>query len=136
MKTNRLAGFCKGWRSDRVMLKLSKRFTFYDVWLWGLAGTSHSKPSLWSSPLTLMHWREFNELNFFSSLPVQGLPHWCLQLITSTADFIRHFPHMSAVGATSSTRDHCCWGRRDRRMWRWGNGKRTEATRNRAALAA
>ena len=60
------------------MLKLSKRFTFYDVWLWGLAGTSHSKPSLWSSPLTLMHWREFNELNFFSSLPAKGLLHLVL----------------------------------------------------------
>ena len=29
-----------------VMLKLGKRFTSYDVWLWVLAGTSHSKPSL------------------------------------------------------------------------------------------
>lgn len=46
VKTKGLAGFCKGWRPDGVMLKLGKRFTSYDVWLWVLTGTSHSKPSL------------------------------------------------------------------------------------------
>ena len=45
------------------------------------------------------HWRECNELHFISSLPVQGQPHWGLQLITGTTDFIRYFPHMSALGA-------------------------------------
>ena len=46
----------------------------------------------WSSPLALSHWRECNELYFISSLPSQGLPHCGLQLISSTAEFIRHFP--------------------------------------------
>jgi hypothetical protein len=31
-----------------------------------------------------------------------GLPHWGLQLVTGTADFIRNFPPMSAAG----TRQH------------------------------
>ena len=76
------------------MLQLGQRSSDRDVWLWVPAGTSHNQASPWSSPLTLSHWRECNELHFISSLPPQG---W--QLVTSTADFIRNFPPMSAVGA-------------------------------------
>jgi hypothetical protein len=94
---NRLAGF--GWRPDGVMLQLGQRSSERDVLLWVPSGISHNQVSPCSSPLTLSHWRECNELHFISSLPSQGLLHWGLQLITSTADFIRHFPHMSAVGA-------------------------------------
>ena len=42
----------------------------------------------------LSHWRECNELHF-----ITGLPPLSLQLITGTADFIRHYPPMSAMGA-------------------------------------
>ncbi len=56
--------------------------------------TSHSQASPWSSATSLSHWRECNELHFISSLPPGGM-----QLITGSADFIRHFPPMSAVGA-------------------------------------
>ena len=76
------------------MLQLGQRSSDRDVWLWVPAGTSHNQASPWSSPLTLSHWRECNELHFISSLPPQG---W--QLVTGTADFIRNFPPMSAVGA-------------------------------------
>jgi hypothetical protein len=76
------------------MLQLGQRSTERDVWLWVPAGTGHNQASLWSSPLALSHWRECNELHFISGLPPQGL-----QLITGTADFIRHFPAMSAMGA-------------------------------------
>jgi hypothetical protein len=76
------------------MLQLGQRSTERDVWLWVPNGTSHNQLSPWSSLLALSHWRECNELHFISSLPSQGL-----QLITGTADFIRHFPPMSAMGA-------------------------------------
>jgi hypothetical protein len=76
------------------MLQLGQRSSDRDVWLWVPAGTSHNQSSPWSSPLALSHWRECNELHFISSLPPGGM-----QLITGTADFISHFPHMSAVGA-------------------------------------
>ena len=67
------------------------------------SGTSHNQASPWSSALTLSHWQECNELHFISRLPAKGLPHWGLQLSTSTADFIRQIPHMSAVGARQPT---------------------------------
>jgi hypothetical protein len=86
--------FGKVTRPDGVMLQLGQRSSDRDVWLWVPAGTSHNQASPWSSPLALSHWRECNELHFISSLPPQGI-----QLITSTADFIRHFPAMSAMGA-------------------------------------
>jgi hypothetical protein len=86
--------FGKVTRPDGVMLQLGQRSSERDVWLWVPAGTSHTQPSPWSSPLALSHWRECNELHFISGLPPQGI-----QLITSTADFIRHFPPMSAMGA-------------------------------------
>ena len=76
------------------MLQLGQRSSDRDVWLWVPLGTSHNQVSPWSTPLTLSHWRECNELHFISSLPPQG---W--QLVTGTADFIRNFPPMSAVGA-------------------------------------
>jgi hypothetical protein len=79
------------------MLQLGQRSSERDVWLWVPAGTNHNQGSPWSSPLALSHWRECNELHFISSLPPQGI-----QLITGTADFIRHFPPMSAAG----TRQH------------------------------
>jgi len=86
--------FGKVTRPDGVMLQLGQRSSDRDVWLWVPAGTSHNQTSPWSTPLTLSHWRECNELHFISSLPPQG---W--QLVTGTADFIRNFPPMSAVGA-------------------------------------
>ena len=86
--------FGKVTRPDGVMLQLGQRSTERDVWLWVPAGTSHNQASPWSSPLALSHWRECNELHFISGLPPQGI-----QLITGTADFIRHFPPMSAMGA-------------------------------------
>ncbi len=86
--------FGKVTRPNGVMLQLGQRSTERDVWLWVPAGTSHNQASPWSSPLALSHWRECNELHFISSLPPQGI-----QLITGTADFIRHFPPMSAMGA-------------------------------------
>ncbi|MCX5969696.1 MAG: hypothetical protein NTV57_19090 [Cyanobacteria bacterium] len=86
--------FGKVTRPDGVMLQLGQRSTDRDVWLWVPAGTSHDQTSPWSSALGLTHWRECNELHF-----ITGLPPWGLQLITATADFIRHFPAMSAMGA-------------------------------------
>jgi len=56
-------------RPDGVMLQLGLRSTFYDVWLWRPAGTSHNKASPWSSFLALSHWRGCDELNFINSLP-------------------------------------------------------------------
>jgi hypothetical protein len=84
-------------RPDGQMLQLGQRSSERDVWLWVPAGTSHSQSSPWSSALALSHWRESNELHFIRSLPPQSL-----QLIIGTADFIRHFPPMSAMG----TRQH------------------------------
>ena len=46
------------------------------------------------SVLALTHERECNELHFIS-----GLLPLSIQLITGTADFIRHYPPMSAMGA-------------------------------------
>ncbi|MCX5969619.1 MAG: hypothetical protein NTV57_18700 [Cyanobacteria bacterium] len=91
--------FGKVTRPDGVMLQLGQRSTDRDVWLWVPTDTSHNQASPWSSPLALSHWRECNELHFISGLPPQGLPHWGIQLITGTADFIRHYPPMSAMGA-------------------------------------
>ena len=89
--------FGKVTRPDGVMLQLGQRSTERDVWLWVPSGTSHNQASPWSSALALSHWRECNELHF-----IDGLPPQSFQLITGTADFIRHFPPMSAVG----TRQH------------------------------
>jgi hypothetical protein len=86
--------FGKVTRTDGVMLQLGQRSTDRDVWLWVPAGTSHNQASPWSTPLTLSHWRECNELHFITSLPPGGM-----QLVSGSADFIRHFPPMSAVGA-------------------------------------
>jgi len=74
------------------MLQLGQRSSDRDVWLWVPSGTSHNQASPWSSPLTLSHWRESNELHFISSLPPGGM-----QLVSGSADFIRHFPPMSAA---------------------------------------
>jgi hypothetical protein len=86
--------FGKVTRPDGVMLQLGQRSSERDVWLWVPTGTGHNQISPWSSPLTLSHWRECNELHFISSLPPGGL-----QLVSGSANFIRHFPPMSAVGA-------------------------------------
>jgi len=86
--------FGKVTRPDGVMLQLGQRSSSHDVWLWLPSGTSHSQASPWISPFALSQWRECNELHFLTSLPPQGI-----QLITGTADFIRHFPPMSAMGA-------------------------------------
>jgi hypothetical protein len=91
--------FGKVTRPDGVMLQLGQRSTDRDVWLWVPSGTSHNQASPWSSPLALSHWKECNALHFISGLPSVGLPPQGIQLISSTADFIRHFPPMSAVGA-------------------------------------
>jgi hypothetical protein len=91
--------FGKVTRPNGVMLQLGQRSSERDVWLWVPAGTNHNQGSPWSSPLALSHWRECNELHFISGLPPGGLPPQGIQLITSTADFIRHFPPMSAMGA-------------------------------------
>jgi len=61
----------------------------------------------------LSYWRECNELHFIS-----GLPPVSCQLITGTADFIRHFPPMSAVG----TRQHTQQGPRLARSGGGGDG--------------
>jgi hypothetical protein len=54
------------------------------------------------SVFALSYWRECNELHFISGmLPVGVLPQG-IQLITGTADFIRHFQPMNAAG----TRQH------------------------------
>jgi len=85
--------FGKVSRPDGVMLQLGQRSTDRDVWL----GAHRHQPQP-SQPLVFSphphHWRECNELHFISGLPPQGL-----QLITGTADFIRHYPPMSAMGA-------------------------------------
>lgn len=81
-------------RPDGVMLQLCQRSSERHVWLWVSSGTSHTQASPWSSPLTLSHWRECNELDFISSLPPGGM-----QLVSGSADFIRNFPPMSAVCA-------------------------------------
>jgi hypothetical protein len=81
-------------RPDGVMLQLGQRSSDRDVWLWLPAGTSHNQASPWNAPLALSHWRECNELHFISSLPPGGT-----QLVSGSADFLRHFPPMSAVGA-------------------------------------
>jgi hypothetical protein len=83
--------------SDGVMLQLGQRSTDRDVWLWVPTGTSHSQNSPWTSALDLSQWRQSNELNF-----VVGGPAGDMQFLPASADFIRHFPHMSAVG----TRQH------------------------------
>jgi hypothetical protein len=79
------------------MLQLGQRSLAHDIWLWVPSGTSHSQASPWMSVFALSYWRECDELHFISGLPPGGL-----QLITGTADFIRHFPPMSAAG----TRQH------------------------------
>jgi hypothetical protein len=89
--------FGKVTRPDGVMLQLGQRSSDRDAWLWVPAGTCHNQASPWSSPLTLSHWRECNELHFISSLPPGGM-----QLVSGSADFTRHFPPMSAVGARCS----------------------------------
>jgi len=80
--------------ADGVMLQLGQRSTDRDVWLWVPTGTTHSQTSPWTLALGLSQWRESNELNF-----VVGGPAGDLQFLPASADFIRHFPHMSAVGA-------------------------------------
>jgi hypothetical protein len=80
--------------ADGVMLQLGQRSTDRDVWLWLPNGTSHSQTSPWTSALGLSQWKESNELNF-----VVGGPAGDMQFLPASADFIRHFPHMSAVGA-------------------------------------
>jgi hypothetical protein len=79
---------------DGVMLQLGQRSTDRDVWLWVPTGTSHNQASPWTSPLGLSQWEESNELNF-----VVGGPAGDVQFLPASADFIRNFPHMSAVGA-------------------------------------
>ncbi len=86
--------FGKVTRPDGVMLQLGQRSSGHDVWLWLPTGTSHSQASPWMSPFALSQWRECNELHFITGRAPQGI-----QLITGTADFIRHFPPMSAMGA-------------------------------------
>ena len=86
--------FGKVTRSDGVMLQLGQRSSSHDVWLWVPAGTGHNQSAPWSSPLGLSHWKESNELHFISSLPPQGT-----EFLPISADFLRHFPPMSAVGA-------------------------------------
>jgi hypothetical protein len=94
--------FGKVTRPDGVMLQLGQRSSERDVWLWVPTGTGHNQISPWSSPLTLSHWRECNELHFISSLPPGGL-----QLVSGSANFIRHFPPMQLAPASTRSRDHC-----------------------------
>lgn len=91
--------FGKVTRPDGVMLQLGQRSSERDVLLWVPAGTNHNQASPWMSVYALSYWRECNELHFISGLPPGGLPPQGIQLITGTADFIRHFPPMSAMGA-------------------------------------
>jgi hypothetical protein len=79
--------------ADGVMLQLGLRSTDGDAWLWVPSGTTHSQVSPWTSALGLSQWRESNELNF-----VVGGPAGDMQFLPVSADFIRHFPHMSAGG--------------------------------------
>ena len=69
------------------------------MWLWLPSGTSHNQISPWMSVFALSTWRECNELHFISGLPPVGV-----QLVTGTADFIRHFPPMSAASTRSRGR--------------------------------
>ena len=78
---------------DGVMLQLGQRSSSFDVWLWVPTGTGHSQGSPWTSPLGLSQWKECNELNF-----VEGRAAGDIQFLPVSADFIRHFPHMSVVG--------------------------------------
>lgn len=57
-------------------------------------GISHNQSSPWRSALSLSQWKDSNELHFITGLPPIGL-----QLVTGSAEFIRNFPHTSAVGA-------------------------------------
>jgi hypothetical protein len=82
---------------DGVLLQLGQRSTNRDVWLWVPTGTSHNQASPWTSALGLSQWIESSKLNF-----VVGQPASDVQFLPASADFIRHFPHMSAVG----TRQH------------------------------
>jgi hypothetical protein len=91
--------FGKVSRPDGVMLQLGQRSLAFDIWLWLPSGTSHSQASPWMSVFALSYWRECNELHFITGLPPGGLPPQGLQMVTATADFIRHFPALSAVGA-------------------------------------
>ena len=77
-----------------MLLQLGQRSSDRDVWLWVPTGISHNQSSPWRSALSLSQWKESNELHFITGLPPIGL-----QLVTGSADFIRNFPHMSAVGA-------------------------------------
>jgi hypothetical protein len=61
------------------------------------SGTGHSQSSPWTSALALDHWIETSKLNV-----VVGQPTSDVQFLPASADFNRHFPHMSAVG----TRQH------------------------------
>jgi hypothetical protein len=65
-------------------------------------GTSYSQASPWMSVFASSYWRECNELHFISGLPPVGVLPQGIQLITGTADFIRHFQPMNAAG----TRQH------------------------------
>jgi hypothetical protein len=82
---------------DGVMLQLGQRSTDRDVWLWVPTGTSHSQASPWTSALGLSQWIESSKLNF-----VVGQQASDVQFLPASPDFVRHFPHMSAVG----TRQH------------------------------
>jgi hypothetical protein len=86
--------FGKVSRPDGVMLQLGQRSSSHDVWLWVPSGTEHNQSSPWISPLALSQWKESNELHFINGLPPQGS-----SFLPISADFIRHFPPMSAAGA-------------------------------------
>jgi hypothetical protein len=86
--------FGKVGRPDGVMLQLGQRSSERDVWLWVPSGTSHNQASPWISALGLSQWRESDELNF-----VEGWAAGDMQFLPASPDFIRHFPHMSAVDA-------------------------------------
>ena len=88
------AQFGKVTFADGVMLQLGQRSSSYDVWLWMPTGTSHSQSSPWINPLLLSDWQECNELNF-----VVGGHAGDVQFLPLSADFINHFPSLSAVGA-------------------------------------
>jgi hypothetical protein len=83
--------------ADGVMLQLGQRSTNRDVWLWVPSGTVPNQSSPWTSALALSQWIESSKLNF-----VVGQPAGDVQFLPASADFVRHFPHMSAIG----TRQH------------------------------